>query len=201
MKECSMCHIIKPLSDFYKHSKTKDGYDSNCKQCKYKHPKGYTKPALTYLTCRYCKKSYPKNRKGILYCSRDCYLKALQNCKNDRDMDIIKAFNNNDIELLSVKNGYTKGEMSLHVKQIIIPYLLDKQSHLCAICGCPDKWNSKPLVFILDHINGDWKDHRKENIRLICPNCNSQLDTTKHHKGKGRYSNRVAYWRMKDSLN
>ena len=31
---------------------------------------------------------------------------------------------------------------------------------------------------ILDHINGDNKDDRLENLRWVCPNCNYQLDTT-----------------------
>lgn len=36
----------------------------------------------------------------------------------------------------------------------------------------------KPLTLILDHINGYNKDNRLENLRWVCPNCNSQLDTT-----------------------
>jgi len=50
----------------------------------------------------------------------------------------------------------------------------------CYIMGCPlpkPEWNSKPLVLILDHINGKSNDNRIENIRFACPNCNSQLLT------------------------
>lgn len=36
---------------------------------------------------------------------------------------------------------------------------------------------------ILDHINGVSNDHRKENLRMVCPNCNSQLET---HCGRNR---------------
>lgn len=46
----------------------------------------------------------------------------------------------------------------------------------CAECGIKN-WNSKKLVFQLDHINGENKDHRLENLRLLCPNCHSQSDT------------------------
>lgn len=51
----------------------------------------------------------------------------------------------------------------------------------CQICGQLPEWNGKPMVLILDHINGVWNDHRRENLRLVCPNCNSQLST---HCGK-----------------
>jgi hypothetical protein len=47
----------------------------------------------------------------------------------------------------------------------------------CAICGLEPKWNNKSLVMVLDHINGINNDNRLNNLRLICPNCNSQTDT------------------------
>ena len=56
----------------------------------------------------------------------------------------------------------------------------------CSICGQEPFWNNKKLIMILDHINGDHKDDRLENLRWVCPNCNYQLDTTngknKKHK-------------------
>ena len=30
---------------------------------------------------------------------------------------------------------------------------------------------------MLDHVNGDRNDWRRENLRLLCPNCNSQQST------------------------
>jgi len=47
----------------------------------------------------------------------------------------------------------------------------------CAECGQRSEWHRKPLVLVLDHINGNSKDHRLENLRLLCPNCNSQTAT------------------------
>ena len=47
----------------------------------------------------------------------------------------------------------------------------------CAICGMPPEWNGKPLTLRLDHISGDNKDDRLENLRWVCPNCDSQLPT------------------------
>ena len=47
----------------------------------------------------------------------------------------------------------------------------------CQICGLGSEWNSQPLVLRFDHINGVRDDMRIENLRLICPNCDSQLPT------------------------
>lgn len=48
----------------------------------------------------------------------------------------------------------------------------------CSICNLLPQWNEKKLIFILDHINGKNHDNRLENLRWVCPNCNSQLSTT-----------------------
>lgn len=56
-------------------------------------------------------------------------------------------------------------------------YFLGQYSeYKCAICGITD-WNGKELSLRLDHINGCHNDNRLENLRWICPNCDSQLDT------------------------
>lgn len=39
------------------------------------------------------------------------------------------------------------------------------------------EWQGKELVLVLDHINGIHSDNRLNNLRLLCPNCNSQTST------------------------
>jgi hypothetical protein len=56
----------------------------------------------------------------------------------------------------------------------------------CYECESEPVWQGKPLVLVLDHENGDWSDNRLENLRLLCPNCNSQQETFAG-KNKGRY--------------
>lgn len=46
----------------------------------------------------------------------------------------------------------------------------------CALCGLTH-WLGEKLSLVLDHINGESRDHRLENLRLLCPNCNSLQPT------------------------
>jgi 5-methylcytosine-specific restriction endonuclease McrA len=58
-------------------------------------------------------------------------------------------------------------------------YLSEQQGGRCATCGIDDKWNGVTLALIVDHVNGDATNNRRENLRLTCPNCDSQLPTFK----------------------
>lgn len=66
-------------------------------------------------------------------------------------------------------------------------HILKEQDHKCSICGMEDVWNNKPITFILDHIDGHANNNERSNLRLICPNCDSQLDT---YKSKNKNSDR-----------
>jgi len=56
--------------------------------------------------------------------------------------------------------------------------------HSCEECGVSKSWNNKPITLQVDHIDGNWKDDRKENLRFLCPNCHSQQTTSKRKRQK-----------------
>jgi hypothetical protein len=73
-------------------------------------------------------------------------------------------------------------------------HILEEQDACCAICGIADLWNDQELVLVLDHIDGNATNNRRDNLRLICPNCDSQLPTFKsRNRGNGRHYRRQRY--------
>jgi hypothetical protein len=56
-------------------------------------------------------------------------------------------------------------------------YLIERQGGVCDICKNPPYWNKKSITFVVDHIDGNYENNSPENVRAICPNCNSQTDS------------------------
>lgn len=80
----------------------------------------------------------------------------------------------------------------INFKSWVKPYLLREQEHKCKICGINDVWNGNQMVFVLDHIDGNASNNTRENLRLICHNCDSQLPTYKSKNKKSARINRYS---------
>lgn len=87
-----------------------------------------------------------------------------------------------------------RGRPHSHRGHYIRLHLLDEQEGRCAICGMVEEWNGLPLALVLDHIDGNADNNVRANLRLVCPNCDSQLITYKsRNRGNGRYARRQRY--------
>lgn len=88
-------------------------------------------------------------------------------------------FINKDINYYLVKNGPHITSSALR-KKLIKKNILENK---CYICGL-NSWQGKDLTLHLDHINGDHYDNSLENLRILCPNCHSQCETSIRQKTK-----------------
>jgi Zn finger protein HypA/HybF involved in hydrogenase expression len=74
-------------------------------------------------------------------------------------------------EVLTENSNYSRATLK---KRLIKEGLLENK---CVKCGLGPEWEKQKLVMVLDHVNGIHNDNRIENLRLLCPNCNSQTTT------------------------
>ena len=92
----------------------------------------------------------------------------------------------------------TTGDLNIKVggsiKGCIRNYIYKEQNNKCAICGLENTWNGKLLNFVLDHIDGNAGNNKRKNLRLVCPNCDSQLDTFKSKNKNSARKNRNKYY-------
>lgn len=127
--------------------------------------------------CAYapCSKSF-KARKQQRYCSRECH-------RASRADHVLDTWLRTGQPIRADTPG-----------GVVRRYLLKEQEFRCALCGMDNKWRGRELTFIMDHINGDASNSCRGNLRLICPNCDSQLETYKGRNfGNGRHARRERY--------
>ena len=86
-------------------------------------------------------------------------------------------------EILVKNSTYTNRE---NIKKRLYEKGIKKRE--CEKCGQGEIWYGEKISLILDHINGIHNDHRIENLRILCPNCNATLPT---HCGKNSYKKTI----------
>jgi len=132
-----------------------------------------------------------RDKKSILCinCGTECDFYSKKFCCKTCEIEYKSKLKYEDFILNN--ESYCRAEYS---PRPIKKYILLEQDNKCLICGHEPIWMDKELVFVLDHIDGDASNNKRENLRLICPNCDSQLDT---YKSKNKKSARVKRYKSK----
>lgn len=133
-------------------------------------------PKKVRTLCRACGKE--PYRSFYIYCSNRCQ----------------QAFES-QLYIFDWKRGKRSGLSSLGVVTPTIKrYLRRKFDNKCVLCA----WSSKNPVtqevpLVADHIDGNWKNNKEENLRLLCPNCDALTPTfSALNKGHGRPNRAVS---------
>lgn len=140
-------------------------------------------PRKPRAKCLYCKEKEVW-RSGYKYCSNACQIEYQHQAYIQR-----------------WKEGKESGLMCLGlVSRYVKRYLREKFGNKCSLCGWA-KINPQTGVapLVADHIDGNWRNNKEENLRLLCPNCDS-LTPTYAGLNRGRSGrNRVLSKRAKES--
>lgn len=130
-----------------------------------------------HLTCLNCGKEFvrKKHYSDQKFCSHAC-------CNEYKKKIVIQ-----EVE----ERGYFSKQGQEIKREEVVLYISRTSGYKCAICG-RSKWNGKHLTLIVDHIDGNADNNVIENIRLVCPNCDSQSPTWMGRNKFGRKRRREA---------
>ena len=120
--------------------------------------------------CANCDEAFNESYHGRKYCSTDCSVEHKVRLKYE--------------SYLANQQDYCDKPRSMRFAK---KHILREQNNCCDVCGEPDEWKGRKLVLILDHIDGNASNNLRKNLRLVCPNCDSQLPT---YKSKNKNSAR-----------
>jgi predicted RNA-binding Zn-ribbon protein involved in translation (DUF1610 family) len=81
------------------------------------------------------------------------------------------------IELPPHAGRTNRTQLHRALTEIGVPYA-------CEGCGNTGEWRGQTITLQIDHVNGDWRDNRRENLRYLCPNCHALTETWCRQKKK-----------------
>ena len=91
------------------------------------------------------------------------------------------------------KNVFVKGTNASNASLLKRLVLEKGVPYKCDICGIK-KWNGQNLRLRLDHKDGDSTNGEESNLRLLCPNCDSQTET--FCRGQRKRNKSISWWQQ-----
>lgn len=149
---------------------------------KYKITKEYYESEKLKITVSECK-SYTSCLKSIGLSNRPGNYDTLKKYIKLYNIDISHFYKDK-------VQGFRESNLKKDISEVLIENSTFSRTHLkerlykegfknreCEECGQGEEWRGKKMSLILDHKNGINDDNRIDNLRIVCPNCNSTLET------------------------
>lgn len=112
--------------------------------------------------CRHCGQVTSKRN---TFCDRECYRASLKTSRADRLAEWIAG---------NTPADAARGRLLASARQ----HLLEEAGYACTECGWnkPNPALGRPILTV-DHIDGDWTNNYKNNLKVLCYNCHTLTDT------------------------